>query len=228
MINDVHLHAADTPIPFGPLAHLAQRDGAGIDQAHHLGTLLPRPPVGHLRQHREGLRKNPDRTAGVRIRQGRAGQLADIQMIVMMGVRIEAQLEPAQAAGTAELCKDQRHQMVPAFEGLVVGVAVVPVHDRLKPPSIDRFKKASQNAIDIEHARPLLSLDNQKGTVCAVPAEHAPRHSEIVSPGHPCLKGGGWRPTGPAFGRPVGLYETQSNVLIRLCAWLFRPRCGQR
>jgi transposase InsO family protein len=25
-----------------------------------------------------------------------------------------------------------------------------------------------------------------------------------------------------------GLYETQSNVLIRLCAWLFRPRCGQR
>src|ERR1700720_1001125 len=188
LVDDVHLHAADAPVPFGPLAHFAQRDRAGVDQAHHLGTLAPRPPVGYLRQHREGLRKNPDRAARVRIREGRTGEFADIQMIVMMGVRIEAELEPTQALHMAQLCEDQGHQVVPALERFVVGVAVVPVHDRLEPPPIDQLEKTSKDAIDVVHARPLLSLDNQKGTVCTVPAGHAPRHSESF-PGQPCARG---------------------------------------
>src|ERR1700688_718802 len=41
MVDDVHLHAADTTVPFGPFAHLAQRHRAGVDQPDHLGPLHP-------------------------------------------------------------------------------------------------------------------------------------------------------------------------------------------
>src|SRR6267154_1732491 len=75
--------------------------------------------------------------------------------------------------------------MTPTLERLIVGVPFTFVHDRLKPPPINRFKKTSKDAIAIAHARPLLSLDNQNGSVCTVPAEHAPRHSESF-PGQPC------------------------------------------
>src|SRR3974390_799189 len=51
MVDDVSLHAADAPIRFGPLAHLAQRDRAGIHQAHHLGSLAPRFPARPLYHH---------------------------------------------------------------------------------------------------------------------------------------------------------------------------------
>src|SRR5882724_2939044 len=37
MIDDVHLHAADAPVPFGPFTHLAHRDRARVDQ--------PAPPA---------------------------------------------------------------------------------------------------------------------------------------------------------------------------------------
>src|ERR1700724_1943470 len=79
---------------------------------------------------------------------------------------------------------------VPDIERFVVGVAVVPVPDRLEPPPIDQLEKTSKDAIDVVHARPLLSLDTQKGTVCTVPAGHAPRHSESF-PGQPCPCGEG-------------------------------------
>jgi hypothetical protein len=52
--------------------------------------------------------------------------------------------------------------MVPAFEGLVVGIAVVPLHNLAKLPSVDRFEEVSKDAIEVAHARPFLSLDNQK------------------------------------------------------------------
>ena len=53
--------------------------------------------------------------------------------------------------------------MVPALEGFVVGVAVVPFHSRLKPPPRDRFEDLPENATQVAHARfPFLSFDNQK------------------------------------------------------------------
>src|ERR1700686_4460482 len=106
-------------------------------------------------------------------------------MIVMMRIRVEAGLKPAQTVSTAELSEDQGHQMIPTLERLVVGVPLAFVHNRLKPPPIDRFKKTPKDAIAIAHARPFLSLDNRKGSVCADTAEHAPRHSESF-PGQPC------------------------------------------
>src|SRR5262249_59643163 len=45
------------------------------------------------------------------------------------------------------------------------------------------------DAIEEAHARPFLSLDNQKRPVCAGSAEHAPRHSESF-PGQPCAFAG--------------------------------------
>src|SRR5450631_1677246 len=52
MIDDVHLHAADATVPFGPFAHLAQRNRARVDQPDHLGPLHPRVSIGLLSQHR--------------------------------------------------------------------------------------------------------------------------------------------------------------------------------
>src|SRR5450631_4927463 len=48
MIDDVHLHAADTTIPFGPFAHLAQRHRARVDQPNHLGAFRSRVSIGLL------------------------------------------------------------------------------------------------------------------------------------------------------------------------------------
>jgi len=174
IIGDVYLHAADTPIPSCPPAQLAQRHGAGIDQPDHLRPFAPRRPVNHPRQHREGIGKHTDRTAFVGIRQRRAGKLIDVEMIMMLGVDVEGQFEPAQRVGVAQLREDQRHQMIPAFEALVVSVTVVVLHNGAKLPPIDRFEQIPKDAIELAHARPFLSLDNQKRPVCAGLAEHAP------------------------------------------------------
>ena len=190
IVDDVQFHAADAPVPRSPLAYLAQRDRAGIDQAHHLGPFAPRLPIRPLRQHRKCLGENADRAARIGIRQRRAGEFADIQMIMMVGIGVEGELEPAQAIGVAQLRENQRHQMIPTFERFVVGIALVPIHKGLKPPPIDRFKQTSKDAIEVSHARLLLSLDNQKVPVCIGMAEHAPRHSESF-PGQPCACGGG-------------------------------------
>src|SRR5260370_9731053 len=45
--------------------------------------------------------------------------------------------------------------MIPAFERLVVGIAVVSLHNSSKLPSIDRFEEVSKDAITVSHARPL-------------------------------------------------------------------------
>src|SRR5580704_13216067 len=37
VVDDVHLHAADAAIPFGPAANFTQRDRARVNQPHHLG-----------------------------------------------------------------------------------------------------------------------------------------------------------------------------------------------
>ena len=94
IIDDVHLHAADTTVPFGPFAHLAQRDRARVDQPNHLGPFHSRVSIGRLRQHGEGFRENAHRTTRIRIRQRRARSLAHTQMIMLMGVGIEGGFNP--------------------------------------------------------------------------------------------------------------------------------------
>src|SRR5258708_14481079 len=61
MIEDVHLQAADTAIPFGPLAHLAQRNRARADHPNHLAAFRSRVTIGLLCQHGEGFRENSHR-----------------------------------------------------------------------------------------------------------------------------------------------------------------------
>lgn len=51
---------------------------------------------------------------------------------MMLGVDVESQFEPAQRVRVAQLREDQRHQMIPALEALVVGVAVVVLYNRAK------------------------------------------------------------------------------------------------
>src|SRR5713226_7616909 len=83
-------------------------------------------------------------------------------MIMLMGVSIESACDRAQTHHLAQLGTDERHHMIPAFERLVVGVAVMPLHNSSKLPSIDRFEEVPKDAIHVLHARPFLSLDNQK------------------------------------------------------------------
>src|SRR5262249_22667599 len=109
-------------------------------------------------------------------------------MIMMLGVGVEGGFQAAQTAGSLKLRKDQHRQMVPALERLAIGVPVVPLHDRAELPPFDGFEQPCKDAIDELHARPFLSLDNRKGSVCADSAEHAPRHGESF-PGHPCPRG---------------------------------------
>src|SRR5215471_1087467 len=103
--------------------------------------------------------------------------------------------------------------MVPALKALVVGVPVMAVHNRRKPPPIDRFEQTSKGAIEVAHARSFLSLDNQKEPICIGSAEHAPRHSESF-PGQPCARMGARAATSrPAFGmaRGGGAFFSMSN-----------------
>src|SRR6266852_50735 len=154
MIDDVHLQAADTAIPFGPFAHLAQRDWARVDQPNHLGPFHSRVSIGLLRQHGEGFRENAHRTTCIRTRERRAGNVAHPQMIMLMGVCLKSRFDGAQACDPAQLGAHHRHKMFPAFERLVVGIAVMALDDFPKLPSINRFEELPKDAIHILHARP--------------------------------------------------------------------------
>src|SRR5215471_1180140 len=103
--------------------------------------------------------------------------------------------------------------MVPALKALVVGVPVMAVHNRRKPPPIDRFKQTSKDAIEIAHARPFLSLDNQKEPICIGSAEHAPRHSESF-PGQPCAKAGTRIPERGDYGPPLSRGRQRESILL--------------
>jgi hypothetical protein len=71
---------------------------------------------------------------------------------MMLPVRVPARCHAAQAVGGAEPSKDQRHQMIPALERLVVGITVVTSHNRVKPAPVDGFKKLAENARCEAHA----------------------------------------------------------------------------
>ena len=143
---------------------LAERDRGGIDDAHHLLAFPTRAGVELARHQAEGIGEDGYRPAFVGIRQGRALE-PDLrpQMIVMLGVGVPGFGQPTQPTSAGELGKDQRDQMLPALEALVVGVTVVALDDRLELPAVDRFEQLDKNAIREVHAPSLfLSLDNQK------------------------------------------------------------------
>jgi hypothetical protein len=110
--------------------------------------------VSLARQHRKGVGEHAHRTALVGIRDGAAGNLADVEMIMMLDIGVKRDFKPAQGVDMAQLHEDQRRQMIPALEVLVVGVCVVALHDRAKLPAIDRFEQIRKDAIEVAHARP--------------------------------------------------------------------------
>ena len=153
MIDDVHLQATDTTIPVGPFAHLAQRDWARVDQPNHLGAFHSRVSIGFLRQHGEGFRENAHWTTCIRTRERRARNVPRPQMIMLMGVCLKGRLDSAQACDPAQLSAHHRHEMIPAFERFVVGIAVMLLDDFSKLPSINRFEELPKDAIHVLHAR---------------------------------------------------------------------------
>jgi hypothetical protein len=50
-------------------------------------------------------------------------------VIVMMHIGVEAGLDPTQTVGAAELRVNQRDEMFPTFERLVVCVTIMTLHD---------------------------------------------------------------------------------------------------
>ena len=48
------------------------------------------------------------------------------EMIMVLAIGVPAGLQRPKAVEVAQLRKDQRHQMIPAEERLVIGVAVMP------------------------------------------------------------------------------------------------------
>src|SRR4029077_18153087 len=93
---------------------------------------------------------------------------------------------------------EQRDQMLPALEALVIGVAVVALDDFLELPAVDRFEQLDKSAIRELHAPSFfLSLDNQKidgkfpaGGACPCDFSIHP----TSSPDSPARSGEGWRP----------------------------------
>ncbi|MGY4287932.1 hypothetical protein ACVWXO_007152 [Bradyrhizobium sp. LM2.7] len=75
-------------------------------------------------------------------------------MVVLMGVCLKGRFDSAQTGDRAQLGTHHRHKMFPAFEGFIVGIAVMALHNFPKLPSIDRFEELSKDAIHVLHARP--------------------------------------------------------------------------
>jgi len=72
---------------------------------------------------------------------------------MLMGICLNSGFDSAKARDPAQLGADHRHQMVPALERLVVGIAVMPLDDFPKLPPIDRFEELPKDAIHVLHAR---------------------------------------------------------------------------
>jgi hypothetical protein len=85
-------------------------------------------------------------------------------MVVMVRIGVPYRFQPAQTSDAGKLGIDQHHKVVPAVELLVIGIAVVAIHNTVEPPAHNRFEQMAKNAIAVPHARPrfFLSLDNQK------------------------------------------------------------------
>jgi len=73
---------------------------------------------------------------------------------MLMGICFKGGFDSAQACDSAQLGSHHRHEMFPAFERLVVGIAVMPLHNFPKLPSINRFEELPKDAMHVMHARP--------------------------------------------------------------------------
>jgi hypothetical protein len=82
---------------------------------------------------------------------------------MLMGVCLRGGFDSAQARDPAQLGAHHRHKVIPAFERLVVGIAVMPLDDFPKLSSIDRFEEFPKDAIHVLHARPLSESRQPEG-----------------------------------------------------------------
>src|SRR5260221_8653607 len=121
----------------------------------------------------------------------RASNDAYGHMIMLMGVRIEDAFDRAQTHHPAQLSTDQRHHVIPALERLVVGVAVILLHNPTKLPPIDRLEEISKDAIRISHARPLSESRQPESTRFAPDWSGMLRGIVNHSPDGPALAGEG-------------------------------------
>ena len=163
VVGDVHLHAARAPVRLRPAAQLAERDRGRVDQPERGAGVAPGAPVDLAREHGEGLREDRRGAAraGVRQRRARHGRRAEVVMV--LGAGVPARLEGAQARHPAELGEDERDEVLPAAEALVIGVGVVARDGGGEFPPVEGFKQLGEDGRRVAHAPILfLSLDNQK------------------------------------------------------------------
>jgi hypothetical protein len=192
IMDDMQLHAADAAVRPGPAAQLAERDGSRVDQPQQCRAFTAHLPVDLAGKKGEGPGKHGGGAAAVGIRQGRTRQRPAAQMIMVLAVGVPARFHAAQAAGAAELGVDQRHQMVPTLERLVVRIPVMLVHNPLKATPIDRFNQLAKDARCKAHA-PSLSESRQPEGRRKNPVSRGMRlrhfDSQQTFPGQPCHKG---------------------------------------
>src|SRR5215203_2498601 len=141
---------------------------------------------------------------------------ADVHVIVRVEVGVEANLQPTQAVQVAELCVDQRHQMIPALERFVVGVTVQPVHNCLRLPTVDGFKQIPKDAIPKVHVRPFCVSTTRKDRSESV---WPGMHRDIVnhSPDSPAASGGGMEQAALQCVSFIGT-RSRSSELTAACA----------
>src|SRR6185312_10178143 len=135
----------------------------------------------------------------------RAGNIPDAEVVMLMRVGAERECEPAQACDATHLRSHQRYHVIPALERLVVGIALVAIHNRPKPPSINRFKELSKGAIEVVHARSL-SESRQPESIRFTPVWPGMLRDIVIhSPDSPALTGEG------GVGRPLAPASTPST-----------------
>ena len=99
------------------------------------------------------IREDRNRAALVGIGQSRTRQWSAVQMIMVIGLGIEASLQRPQTGRPRKLRINQSHQMLPAVEALAIGIGSMLRHTGLKPPAINGFEERSKDAGSEAHAR---------------------------------------------------------------------------
>ena len=153
IMQHMQLEAADATIRCGAFELVAQHDGGGINQLQHRPGFVPHPTAEPGDKALKDVRENANRAALVGISQRRTRKPPAVQMIVMIGLGIEARLQRPQTRRSRKLCINQSHQMLPAVEALAIGITPVLHHTGLEPSAINGFEKRSKDARSEAHAR---------------------------------------------------------------------------
>ena len=131
----------------------AQGNRRRIDEAQQFGAVAPGSAVECAGKPCEKLGEDADGPPRVGFGQRRARQPTRSQMIMRAAVGVEGRFQSTQAGFAGKLGENQRDEMVPAFEGFVVGVAVAPGDDLPEGAAIDRFEKFDEDVILKAHVR---------------------------------------------------------------------------